>query len=357
MKLISFKTIVENQKENKIALKWARNQLKNLPLYFEEFSSSGFSSLVITTQKTKNPKIWLASHIDVAKADDKMFIPIIKGNKLYGRGAFDMKFAIACYIKLLKELKADLSKLDFGLIITSDEEAGGENGIKFLLDKGYVSQAAFLPDGGDDWKIEDASKGVWCFVIKSYGNSCHPSTPWRAVNALEELLDFLQILRNKFKKEPCGDPSHMHSTIDINELNTGKTGDVLPGYAEGMVDIFFISEKERKMIEAYMKAEIKKFKGLKTEIIFLKPCFKVNTDNQFINLFSRIALEKYGIKKEAIFNHGTSDAVFFAKKNIPVIETRPKGGGHHSNNEWIDLKDLEKFYEVMKEFVQRGVAI
>ena len=42
---------------------------------------------------------------------------------------------------------------------------------------------------------------------------------------------------------------------------------------------------------------------------------------------------------------------FLKKKNIPVILIRPKGGGRHSDKEWIDKEDLNKFYLVLKEFV------
>lgn len=352
-KLISFKTEAGNREENKNALKWVKNQLKELPLHFEEHNSNGFASLTVTTKKTKNPKIWLAGHMDVAKARDKMFKSAVKGNRLYGRGAFDMKFAIASYMKLLKELKNDFSKLNFGLMITTDEEVGGANGVEFLLNKGYTAKSVFLPDGGEDWKIEKASKGLWSFIAKSHGRSAHPSKPWLAINALEELMDFLQILRNKFQKRSGANSSRVHSTIDINELNTGKTGDVLPDYAEAMIDVFFISENERENMAAYIKETSGKFKGIKIETIFSKPSLKVDLNNQYAKLFSQIALKKYGIKKETVFNHSTSDAVFFAQKGIPVIETRPKGGNEHSEQEWIDIKDLEKFYLVLKDYTEK----
>lgn len=40
----------------------------------------------------------------------------------------------------------------------------------------------------------------------------------------------------------------------------------------------------------------------------------------------------------------------FGEKNIPVLVMRPAGGGHHSDHEWIDIKDLNKFYQVFKEW-------
>ncbi|MFA6096546.1 MAG: M20/M25/M40 family metallo-hydrolase [Candidatus Paceibacterota bacterium] len=356
-KLIRFKTVVGNHKENGKALKWVRSELAGLDVDVREFESDGYRSIVITTQKTMKPKVFLAAHMDVAKASNDLFIPRISGDKLFGRGAYDMKFAIACYLRLLKELKKDLLKYDLGIMITSDEECGGKNGAGYLLGKGYGCDAVVLPDGSENWKIEKASKGVWCFVVKSYGKSAHPSMPWKGINAIEALLDYFSELQKPFKTEPCGDPLHIHSTIDINEFNTGRTGDNLPDYAEAMADIFFISGKEYEKIVRMEKSIRKKYSGIKLMTTIYNPSVRINIKNRFADEFYRIARNLYGIRKEAMFTHGTSDAHYFVEKNISVIETRPKGGDFHGDGEWIDLVDLERFYQVLKEFTVRMSAV
>lgn len=356
-KLIRFKTVVGNHSENDKALKWFRSEIKGGYYHIRKFKSDGYSSLVITSQKTTKPKMFLAAHMDVAKAGKKLFIPRKDGNRLYGRGVFDMKFAIACYIRLLKELKKTSSKYDFGVMITTDEECGGENGVKYLLDKGYICEAVILPDGSEDWKLEKASKGVWCYVVKSYGRSAHPSLPWKGVNALEVLIEYLCKLQKPFKKEPCGDPLHVHSTIDVNELNTGRTGDNLPDYAEAMVDIFFTDKKEYERIVDIEKNIRKKYAGIKLTTTILNPSLKMQTKNKYVDEFYRVARDMYGIRKKTMFTHGTSDAHYFVKRGIPVIETRPKGGDFHGDGEWIDLDDLERFFQVLKKFVTKTSRI
>lgn len=352
-KLISFKTAVGNHKESDAALKWIRSEMMDGRFNIKRFKSEGYSSLVITTQKTMKPRIFLAAHIDVARAVNDLFIPRVKGNKLFGRGAYDMKFAIACYLRILRELKNEASKYDFGVMITTDEECGGKNGVKYLLDRGYGCEAAILPDGSENWKIEKAAKGMWSFILKSYGKSAHPSMPWKGANAIEILMDYLCKLQNNFKREPCGDPLHIHSTMDINEFNTGRTGDNLPDYAEAMVDIFFTSENEFKKIIKTEKELRKKYPGLKLNTTILNPSVRMDTDNKYADEFYLMARELYGIKKETMFTHGTSDAHYFIEKGISVIETRPDGGDFHGDGEWIDLKDMERFYQVLKKFIER----
>ncbi|MFZ2970351.1 MAG: M20/M25/M40 family metallo-hydrolase [Minisyncoccia bacterium] len=356
-KLIKFKTITGNFEENDKALKWVKSKIDSKKYFIKEFKSEGYTSLVITAQRTIKPRIFLVAHMDVAKAENEMFVPKVKNNNLHARGAFDMKYAIACYLGILKELKNDSSKYDFGVMITTDEEYGGKNGVKFLLDRGFDCDVAFLPDGSENWKIEKASKGVWCFVIKSHGRSAHPSMPWKGENALETLMDYLCKLQKGFKNEPCGDPLHIHSTMDVNEFNTGRTGDNLPDYAEAMVDIFFTSENEFKKIIKTEKELRKKYPGLKLNTTILNPSVRMDTDNKYADEFYLMARKLYGIKKETMFTHGTSDAHYFIEKGISVIETRPNGGDFHGDGEWIDLRDMERFYRVLKKFVERIAII
>jgi len=58
------------------------------------------------------------------------------------------------------------------------------------------------------------------------------------------------------------------------------------------------------------------------------------------------------IKTSFLKSHGSSDARFFLEKGIPAILIRPVGGNLHSEKEWIDIKSLEVFYEVLKEFIK-----
>lgn len=350
-KLISFKTISGDFNENKKALSWIKNEVKNLPVYTKEFNSNNFPSLIITTQQTIRPIIWLAAHIDVADGTDEMFNATIKNGKLYGRGVFDMKYAIASYLKILTSLNKELYRYNFGIMITSDEEIDGKNGTKFLLDKGLSSNICFLPDSGENWQRENGSKGLWCFKITSRGKFAHPSAPWLGVNAAENLIEFLAEIKKMFIIKPGTKPHYLHNTININEINTGKTGDVIPDYAEALVDIFFTSNEEYKKISSLVTEKMKKFPQMKISTFRLADSFKMQPNNKYADLFYDIADEKFNIKHKTFFSNGISDARFFVKKGIYAIGTRPKGGNHHSNNEWIDLNDLNKFHTVLTEFV------
>ena len=48
---------------------------------------------------------------------------------------------------------------------------------------------------------------------------------------------------------------------------------------------------------------------------------------------------------------GSSDARFITPKGIPVIMTRPDGGGLHGDDEWLSLSSLEEYYQILKQYV------
>lgn len=350
-KLIRFQTVSENIQEHEKCLRWIQAQTQSLPLFVTKFSVQSFPILLFTTQKTKRPLLWLVGHIDVVPGSPSVFRPKKKGPRLFGRGTFDMKFAVACYIKLLKELGKNLSPYNFGVMLTSDEESGGANGVWRLLGKGYSSKLAVVPDGGKNWSIEKGAKGVFQLHITAKGASAHSSRTWLGSNAILLLMSFLHDLQSLFPKEPCKDIHHWHVTLNIGKIGGGEAINQVPGSAFADVDIRFPDEPTRVAIARRIDALIVRRPGIKIIRKTIGRNFAVDINTPFIKRFAEIAKETYRISPRFLFSHGTSDARFFASRGIPVIATRPKGGGHHSENEWIDIPDLERFYHVLKSFV------
>ena len=316
---------------------------------FSIFKPFFFNSL---SKNTKKPTLYLAAHQDVVWGPDDLFKPKIIGKKLFGRGAFDMKFAIACYLRLVQELKNNLKKYNFGIMITSDEEIGGFFGTKKLIEKGFKSKVVFLPDGGENWKIEKKAKGVWHLKVKIFGKSAHGSRPWEGEGANEKMVEFLKELKAFFPKEPCKTKNHWHKTLTIGKIEGGKATNQVSDLSQVFLDIRYLNEKEKKKIEDYLKKLTKKFNGKIEEIVLAKP-YQVDLENKYVKDFLEILKEKFKIKPEFTFSHGSSDARFFFEEKIPVILIRPKGGGHHSEKEWIDLESLEKFYLILKSWVMK----
>jgi succinyl-diaminopimelate desuccinylase len=133
-KLVWFHTTADDEQSIFEALDYVSGYLIDRGMHVNRFESNGHESIVATVNPdTKTPKVMLAAHIDVVPAPDEMFAVRKEDGKLYGRGVLDMKFAIAAYMQLADELQNHLQDYDFGIMITSDEELAGMNGVPKLL--------------------------------------------------------------------------------------------------------------------------------------------------------------------------------------------------------------------------------
>jgi succinyl-diaminopimelate desuccinylase len=240
--------------------------------------------------------------------------------------------------------------MNLGLMITSDEETGGFFGTKKLIESGFKSEIVFLPDGGYDWKMERKAKGAWILNIKCYAKSAHGSRPWQSWGANERLIEFLYEFKKIFTSERCEIENHWHSTLNIGQMNGGETTNQVSNFSQAFLDIRFLDEKEKVEIEKYLNLLKKRFNLSVQELILANP-YQVDIKNRYVKIFLKILEQELGKKPEFSFSHGSSDARFFFDKKIPVISITPRGGGHHSEKEWIDIEDLERYYSVLKRFI------
>lgn len=355
-KLVKFKTLSLDKKACKQALDFVKKDISKLPVFVREFSFEGFPSLLITTKKTKCPKILLAAHIDVVGGGRKVFQPVVKNGKLFGRGVNDMNFATASFLRLLSDFGKNLSQYDFGVLFTSDEELGGKNGTKKILENGIRSEFCVIPDGGQNWTVQRSAKGVLNMRVESTGKSGHGSRPWEGKNAIEKLTEVLVRIKKEFQKEQTR-AKEKRVTINIGKIKGGKELNQIPEEAQAELNIRFPFSTDKNQIICRIKRSVFKIKNIKIIESQSVDGYKVDLSNRYFKDFIALVEKKTGRKIKFIDSFGSCDARYFIKAEIPVISLRPKGGGHHTEQEWIDLKSLNRFYEVLKEFVTKNAKL
>lgn len=352
-KLISFKTITRDTAASRVALSWVASQIKGLPLIQKNYSINGFPSLLITTRKTRTPRVLLAAHIDVVDGAPSLFRPRRVGDRLYGRGSFDMKFGIACSIALLRDLGAELARYDIGILLTSDEETGGEYGVGALVKRGIGADVCILPDGGKNWVFESGAKGIYAVRIDARGRSAHGSRPWLGTNAIDTLSDALAILRARVPREPCEDATHRHVTVNTGIIQGGTMRNVIPDSAYAIVDIRYPNASALKRIQRILGAISARLPGIAWSPLYTgEPC-TVPVGHPLIRSFFDETRRERRKPISFLYSHGSSDARFLIPAGVPTILVRPNGDGHHSDREWISVRSLEQFYRVVKRYVQQ----
>jgi succinyl-diaminopimelate desuccinylase len=354
--LVSFETTAAHPDEIACALEWIEREMKKCPLTVHKSESNGVPSLVFTTQPTRKPKLLLVAHIDVVPAPAAAFTLLQGGDRLYGRGVLDMKFAAACYIQLCHELGASLAEYDFGIMLTTDEEHGGFDGTKALLDdEHFRCDFALIPDGGFNWQFEEQAKGILHIRVCSRGVSAHSSRPWEGTNPAWSLFAFLAAMNSYFEEQKRS--SEYYSTMNISMISGGDAMNKVPDMLEARVDIRFVPEISKDKLAEKLGSIAREYKNIELEEISSGHPHTSDISRKEPKSFSRIARELYGITTGTSKAHGGSDARFFAEHNIPTFLIAPRGGGHHTDAEWIDAQDMERFYRVLKAWVMKWTKV
>lgn len=79
----------------------------------------------------------------------------------------------------------------------------------------------------------------------------------------------------------------------------------------------------------------------------------VGDDGPLVEAYRDSVQKIIGKRPEDSISLGGSDACYFTNVGIPCIISCPLGGGHHSDNEWLDQASFEQFVPILREFLNR----
>lgn len=349
--LVAFPSVTADKKASRSCARFCAEFFKEKGLHTELIESDGYPNVIATSQRTKSPKILLQCHMDVVPADDSLFVMKASGDKLFGRGVFDMKFACASYMRLLDELGDNVGKYDFGIMLSFDEEIGGKNGVEAMLDQGYGAGICILPDSGKNWCLETSANGAWFVKLSATGKSAHGSVPKTGINAAEILIKALPEiykLRDKFAAEDLA--------LSITVFSSGEAINQIPNYAEATLDIRYRTDEIFEEVKSSLEKTVKAH-GIKLDTIFLGPCMNTDAKHPKVTEFIKVAEEVLNREISSTHSAGSTDARYFCKKNIPCVVIQPDGGGRHSENEWIDAEGIRQLTRVLYKFITKNAII
>ena len=148
---------------------------------------------------------------------------MVEGDRIYGRGAYDMKGALAAMMGALQELR-DARGVRVLLAVVPDEESEEEidRGTEFLIKSGYTGDFAITGEP-TDLHVGVQAKGVLAMRLEVIGTSAHGATPWLGDNAILKALDtFRSIESLPFARESS-------DLFDRPSINLGRIlgGDAL----------------------------------------------------------------------------------------------------------------------------------
>lgn len=349
-KLVACESLPGNLAENAKALDYVSDWLDKKAFIKREKNGKA-EILIAGNTETMSPDVAYMVHMDVVAGKPEQFLMKTEGDRLAGRGVSDMKFSVPIGISLLNELLLGRSKLNFALVITTDEEVGGLDGAKYLVEEmKYSPKLLIVPDGGDNLIFVNKAKGVCQITVNSKGAPAHASRPWMGRNALEPLVGIAAELVGEFGE--INKTESWLTTMNLGVIAGGiSTNQVCPEAVMKLDFRFPETENVGNILDKVKKIATKVGGEVSVELASIgKPTFtdeNLPVVRNFIKEIEMVVDQKVEIKP----TYGASDARWFSDQKIPVLMIKPIGGEIHSDNEWISLSSCLRFYEGLKSFL------
>lgn len=282
-------------------------------------------------------EVLLMTHYDVVDAADEQFIPREEDGKLFGRGAIDDKYAAALSMILAARFASSPGTL--GVLITGDEETGGENSARQAL-KHVKAQFCIALDGGDPGSIVTLEKGALRLSLTAHGKTAHGARPWLGENAIEKLMRALAALPPLFAKDT---PEHWHRTLNIGMIEGGTAVNMVPGLAHAVLDIRHTEHDDPDSLIAQIRAAAT---GCEVTELSRLNLFAGGQSPYLDMLLRHAPAASLGRA------HGASDARFLSELGIPGVVWGAEGeGSQHSAREYLVIESLERLYSGLEGFL------
>jgi len=304
------------------------------------------------------PHFCFAGHTDVVPAGEGWnadpFAAEVKDGMLYGRGAADMKSAIAAFVAAVARTPG--AKGSISLLITGDEEGTAVNGtIKLLewlkargekIDHCVVGEPTSSAKAGDTLKI--GRRGSINFQIVVKGVQGHVGYPQKAVNPIPALAQVVtQLSSHKLDK---GNEHFDPSTIAFTTLDVGNAAtNVIPGEARAGFNIRFNDKHTPESLTNWVNDRVARIAqetgceitvtGKASGVSFL------TAPGKFTQLVSDTIASVTGQSPFFSTSGGTSDARFI-KDACPVVELGLAGATMHQADECVPVTEIAALTDI-----------
>ncbi|MCI3132982.1 succinyl-diaminopimelate desuccinylase [Phenylobacterium aquaticum] len=319
---------------------------------------------------TARPNLCFAGHTDVVPVGDaaawsrEAFAAEIVDGVLIGRGAVDMKSAVAAFAAAAgKAIAAGQVKGSLSFLITGDEEGVATHGTKMvvealaaegeILDHCIVGEPTSAESFGDMVKI--GRRGSINVEIKVDGIQGHVAYPHRAANPVPVLIRLLAALQARVLDE--GYTDFQPSNLEVTTIDVGNpTTNLIPAAARARLNIRFNPAHKGQELADWIQAEADKAAEGFPGSITLNPAISgeafLTEQGPFTALVSDAVKDVAGIAPDLSTTGGTSDARFI-RALCPVVELGLVGKTMHSVDERAPVAEIRQLQAVYERLIAR----
>lgn len=336
------------------------------PLRFEEAGTDPVENLYARFG-TGSPHFCFAGHTDVVPPGDLTgwsvdpFAAEIKGERLFGRGAADMKGGIAAFVAAVAQFLAETP--DFGgsisLLITGDEEGPAVNGTKKMLEwlaaRGETIDACVVGEPTNPRTLGEMMKigrrGSLSGLLTVQGTQGHVAYPHLADNPIPKMVALLSALGSGALDD--GTAHFQPSNLEVTTVDTGNpVSNLIPGTVTARFNVRFNDAFTSKTLEKLLRARLDGAQipydlkvSVSGESFFTPP-------GPLSALVAEAVEAVLGTVPEMNTTGGTSDARFI-RAHCPVVEFGLVGQSMHKVDENTRLADLTALTHIYRRMLDR----
>ena len=344
-----------------------KQQFDGLDFSFEETNYKNISNLIITNGDSKNKTFCFLGHTDVVPPgpESEWSVPPFSGeiidNKIYGRGAADMKGGVACFISALREFLSEYKDPSFNIMVllNSNEEGKLENGkvdrvINEMIDKDKFIDFCLIGEPSSSKKIGDVirigRRGSLSGNLKVYGIQGHVAYPKQALNPILGIGKTLEELKNM--EWDRGNENFEPTSFQVSNIKSGTGAEnVVPGVLEMTFNFRFSPESSPDGLKELFETLLKKSE-LKYDVSWTLSALPFLTaKTEFIDIVKSSIKEINNIYTKIDNGGGTSDGRWVAPMGSEIVELGPLNKTIHQIDELVDIEDLSTLKEIYKKIL------
>jgi succinyl-diaminopimelate desuccinylase len=291
--------------------------------------------------------VLLHGHLDVVPGYDDQFVPRVEGDRLFARGAYDMKGGLAALMLAIADLQAEQHvRVRLGIVPDEESEEEVERGCDLLLEEGFVGDFAITGEP-TDMLVGVAAKGVLAMRVRVEGRAAHGATPWLGENAILRAVDvFHRIQSLPFAAQSS--ELYDRPSINLGRILGGDALNKVPDACVIDVDVRFLPEQDPEQI----LDQVRSIDGAEVISTFRRPPVLVDPASPFVRALCDAASPHHPDQVTSVGRDGASDAVSFLRNGIPAVEFGPLGAGHHGPEEWVSIPSLASYRRTITDFVR-----
>ncbi|GID31278.1 M20 family metallopeptidase [Paractinoplanes brasiliensis] len=311
------------------------------------FLSNGKPSALVHRPGDEHFRVVLNAHLDVVPALPEQFVPRVEGDRLYGRGAQDMKVAALVMADVFRRLAPTLD-VPVALQLVTDEEVGGADGTAHQIAQGV--RADFVVIGEQSGlRVVNESRGLAHVRLTAKGRAAHAAYPWLGENALVRVVEAINALLRRY---PVPDTEVWRTTVNVARVDTPNAAvNQVPDAASAWLDIRFPAGDDDWRSAERIEARLGELTGVTAQVEALGHPHHADPRSVEVKLLRQAARDA-GFAGTLLAKHGAADGRHYTAAGVDAVIFGPGGDGQHGASEYADLTTLIPYGKALGLFLR-----